>query len=649
MNKPQYLFFIAICYFASLHPLLAQKNLNVEQAKQQFPDEDAVFMNQKAHLQIDYQNNNWDISKNVSEDILFLSNTGAMQLAERSIFYSSFEEIKDIDAKTIVPIKKGKKTKYEERKVKNIETKDVLMGNIFYSDQKQKTLMFPGVQAGAKTHLSYTEQVKDPHMLGAFYFSSFVPVLNSEFSVSFPEHVEITYILLGENTDQIKFNKTSKDGWTTYSWIAKNVDKIERENAAPHSSYYTPHLAIYINKADDNGKEVPVIDDVNGLYQWYYSLVKDVNQTPDENLQKVVQDLTNGVSDNKEKIKRIYQWVQQNIKYVAFEDGLGGFIPREAKDVCKKKYGDCKDMSSIITEMLAIADIPAHLTWIGSRDRPYAYRDVPTPIVDNHMIAATKIDGKFMFLDATGEYLPFGLPTSMIQGKEALIGLGKDKYEIVKVPIIPKEDNVKTETITLNIDNGNVTGQAKANLTGYKKVFAEYNKLRAENANAKFFDEFLRKGSNKFAITKVNETGFYDRENPIDIDYEFAISGYAQQAAGKIYLNMNLDKKFQHAIIDTEKRKLSRENEYQYIDDITVNLQVPDGYTVDYLPENSQHKHELFGYEISYEQKGNKIIYNKKLYMNHLLLTKDKFKDWNAMNEELVDAYQEAIVLKKAE
>ena len=85
-------------------------------------------------------------------------------------------------------------------------------------------------------------------------------------------------------------------------------------------------------------------------------------------------------------IKKIKIKTNENIKYIAFEYALGGFIPREANEVFQKKYGDCKDNSSILFKMLEIAGLQGNLTWIGTRKIPYTYEEVPTRAVDNHMI-----------------------------------------------------------------------------------------------------------------------------------------------------------------------------------------------------------------------------------------------------------------------
>ncbi len=614
--------------------------------RQQFPEAEVVFLKNDEHLTIDFKNDKWDIARTVQEEMFYLENVGQMY-SEKSIYYSSFDSVTDITAKTLVPIKKGK---FKEHQVENIDTKDVMMGSVFYSDHKQKKFIFPAVQPGAITSLEYTEKTEEPYLLGSFYFRSYAPVLSANFSVSFPKNIEITYKLLGKNTDNIQFQQSEEKDWITYTWTAENVEEFEPEENAPSSSYYAPHVVVYINRVTANGKEKQVLTDVSGLYKWYSSLVENVNQGENAELAAIAQSLTEGVTDTTEKVKRIFQWVQDNIKYVAFEDGLGGFVPREAADVCTKKYGDCKDMSSLIVEMLEKVNVPAHLTWIGTRDRPYTYHEVPTPIVDNHMIASTKINGEIIFLDATGEYVPFGMPTSMIQGKQALIGLDKQTYELVHVPEVPKEENVIAESISLSVNNRDLLGSATANFSGYRKVFAQYERLKAEgDEDNKFFNDFLRKGNNKFEILKVDGGDFFNRKKENTIQYDFKIPGYVKKVGSKLYINLNLVRMLQDKDIDIEKRKLDKKVEFKHINQYKVALQIPEGYEVHYLPENDSYADAEFGFKTTYEQEGNQIILQQQVFRDHLMLKKERFEDWNKMIHKLNDTYQEVIVLKKTE
>lgn len=643
MNRNLFVFFLATLFFLKSFALLAQ-SVNPEKLKTLFPEADAVFLEQSEQWTLDYQNDEWNIVQNTLEELYFLENA-AQIYAQQHIYYSSFDEITDIDARTLVP--NGKK--FKTQKVETIETKDVMSGSIFYSDHKNKQFVFPSVQQGAITHLSYKRTSTEPRLLGAYYFSSYAPILKSEFTVHVPEHIKITYKVLGENTDKIQFSEKTNKGGTTYKWTATNMDKIAPEANAPSASYYMPHVVVYINSAiNSKGETVSVIKDVSDLYSWYADLVKDVNGSEDAELKRLVGELTEGLTTDIDKVKAIFQWVQQNIKYVAFEDGLGGFIPREAAAVCQKKYGDCKDMSSIMVEMMNIAGINAHLTWIGTRDKPYTYNEVPTPIVDNHMIASAKINGEYVFLDATGENQPFGMPTSMIQGKEALIGIDAETYKIITVPVIAKDRNLDKEIIHLTIDDRNLKGSGTTQLTGYKKVFAEYARMRAiSNASDQYFNEYLRKGSNKFEAKNVEETGFFDKNEDIQIKYDFEIPGYAKKAGSKIYVNLNLNQAYKDQEIDLKKRKFDKEVEYKHIEDTNITLDIPAGYAVDYLPENAKFDHELFGFNIEYAQKNGQVFVSQQLYIDFLILKRADFETWNQMIDLLSKAYQEVVVLKE--
>lgn len=622
----------------------------LNELKEQFPEEDVVFLEKAETITIDYVAETWTIERQVSEKMFFLDKANVY--SQKYIYYSSFEEIKDIEAKTLVPYTKGKKTLFKEQLVEDIETKDVLQGSIFYSDHKQKNFVFPAVTNGAKTDLQYTEVIKDPHLLSSYYFSTkYAPVLKSTLEIKAPANIQLTFKLKGDNTENINFKQTESSGIVSYKWQARNLDKVPIEGGAPSSAYYEPHLIYYINQVSiDNGEVLEILPDVNGLYQWYANLVNDVNYDvdKDETLIEIVESLVEEGDKDADKAAKIFQWVQSNIKYIAFEDGLGGFVPREAYEVCSRKYGDCKDMSSLTISLLKIAGIPAYLTWIGTRDRPYEYQDIPSPIVDNHMIITAKIDNKFIFLDATGEYLPFGLPTSFIQGKEALIGIDKDNFVIEKVPVIAASDNLEKESIELKIEGRNLIGEAKATYTNYKKVFSEYAKLRADanNTDKDFFNSFLLKGNNKFTVGEVNEKGFFDRTPSLQIDYTFQIPNYVKTAGNKMYINMNLDKTFS-TLIDTSKRKLPIERDYKFVNDFTYNLTIPEGYVIDYVPESMSYQGDLFGFDMQYVSDDKQISLTSKVTVNHLLLENNKFNEWNDMVQKMADAYQEVLVLKQ--
>jgi transglutaminase-like putative cysteine protease len=199
-----------------------------------------------------------------------------------------------------------------------------------------------------------------------------------------------------------------------------------------------PHIIVVSKSFTDNNQKKVLFESVKDLYAWYNSLCKQVNNNPDE-LKPIVSQLTKDKKTDVEKVESMYYWVQEKVRYIAFENGVMGFRPEAAQTVLKNKYGDCKGKANLITQMLKVAGYDARLTWIGTSDLPYDY-SLPSLVVDNHMICTLILDGKKYYLDGTEENMAFNDNAHRIQGKQVLIQDG-DNYILDKVPEFNAEHN----------------------------------------------------------------------------------------------------------------------------------------------------------------------------------------------------------------
>ncbi|CAN5299926.1 hypothetical protein BH09BAC1_BH09BAC1_23820 [soil metagenome] len=611
---------------------------------EKFPKEDVVYLEMNERLDIRIVGDSLDIKSRVKERAHYLTGND-MSLTREGIYYSSFSEIEDLKAFTEIP--QGKKSKKVD--VINFQVKSSTSGGVFFDDSKKMEFTYPGVTAGANTQVDYTEHIKDPRMLGVFYFNHYVPVLKAEFSVSFPADVKIAYVLLGNNTDQIKFKESKlPNGNVLYTWTAENLPKLKFEGSAPSRSYFDPHIIVHITTAKLGGKEQPILRNTADLYNWYASLVQEINPEGEKELQAIVDDIIKDKKTQREKASAIYLWVQANINYVAFEDGMGGFVPRNAIDVCNKKYGDCKDMSNLLTEMLQLGGLKAYITWIGTRSKPYTYKMVPTPMVDNHMITALILDGDTLFLDATGKYQTIDLPTDMIQGKEAMIGIDRNTFVIKEVPIIAAEKNKVIDSVHFTIAGTDLKGSGTAIWIGYPKVDAAYGYYKKDKMDDnKFATALITKGNNKFRTDKFTMSDPLNATTPLRIDYDCTIPDYVKNAAGKYYVSANFDKMLNTQPIEKDKRTYSFEFDYKIDNNLIAFIDIPEGYEVDYLPASSEYKNELFGFKVTYTKDGKSVKQSKRLYINTLMLEPSQFDAWNEFVAQLNKAHKETIVFTK--
>lgn len=606
-------------------------------------ESDAVFLKKISGLEITQNANSLKINEHFLSEKVFYKNYD--KHSRESVYYSDFDPVTSLEAYTIAD--DGSKSK--KTKVSVIETKDIFQAGIFYGGYKRKEFVFPNLTPGSIGRLEYTKSITDPHILTPFYFYDDVDVKFAEFSVTFPKSVTIRYKLFGALKDKVKFTEYSTSGKTTYTWILTDVPAYKAEKDSPGNSFSATHVVVFVDSYQAKGQVVRVSSNVSDLYNWYSGLVKMIPVSGDQSsLQETVNNLTKSLTTDEEKVKAIFQWVQQNIKYIAFENGMAGFVPRAAPDVYTKRYGDCKDMANLLKSMINLAGVDAYLTWIGTRSKPYTYEEVPSTVADNHMICAVKMDKQYMFLDATNPFLSFGMPSSMIQGKEALIGLQEGQFAIVKVPEVDASVNQRSDTIRMTLEKRGISGIFSSHLKGYQKDDIEIEHLKAELQNdQEYIRDFFTVGDNNIAIEGLRLTGFGARNGSAKVNFNFFQPGYYKNAGDKIYINLNLNKSLPGEKIDAEKRIQPREEKYRYENRFVTVLTLPEGYTVEFKPADVEKKWPEFGITSRYTLHEKTVVFEKIIYSNYLYLDKSHFPAWNEFIEQVMAVNLQSITLKK--
>ena len=613
-----------------------------KQLKSRFPDDSRVLLSEEKVVNIRLDDDQIKITQEVIEEDMLLGDNARFATKE-SVEYSTFFNLKEIEASSFV----FEKQKYKEYAVEEFVTKDEISES-FYDDTRSVNFLYANLEPGAKRRLRYKMDILNPRFLTPIYFADSNPILHRKATLVVDKGVNIRFQKFNLEGANVRFSESEKKGKKIYTWEIENQQAFEFESGAPSYKTVLPHVIPIITSVEKKGEVTPILSGVDNLYDWYYSLVENINQNEvDSELSTIVDELTKDKDSNLEKVRAIYYWVQENIKYIDFEYALGGFIPREANNVFKKKYGDCKDNSSILAEMLEVAGLEGQLTWIGTRSIPYKYREVPTPAVDNHMILSYEDGSHTYYLDATGRFIPLELPTSFIQGKEALVSNGKGNFEIKEIPIVPASSNILNDEITITVEGKKIKGDGNATFTGYKKTNI-YNFLESKTENDKinaFYKSLLEKGNNKFIIHNFKEYNKFSYDDPFNVTYNFEIGSYCSTYDDELYINLNLDKSIVKRKIK-EDRVNAIELNFKYINNLKTILKIPEGKTVDYLPENLEVDDSFFKASITYSVKDDTIVYEQYIEIDTLVIEPENHETFNNVIKKLEKAYKEVVVLK---
>ncbi|UTW61358.1 transglutaminase domain-containing protein [bacterium SCSIO 12741] len=626
-------------------PIWAQSTEDWKTLQAQYPADNGVFLDYSIHVTIQYDKENkpFAVIEHVEDRQFF--NQNAMQYAEDNVWYSYHNTIEDLDTYTLVP---GEK-KYEKIKVTEFDTLNNFSASIFYDDVKKIRFYYKGLQPGAKTILRYTETEQDIHFVGMDYLGSYLPILKGKLVIDYPAGMELNYQEYNLDQYDFKFTKRESKKGNTLTWTYQNIPSKKPVGRAVSFSYVMPVVAYQVKSYTVKGETSEVFPSLDHLYAWYYSNIEKSVADDNDTLRLLVDSITAPYTEDLDKAKAIYYWVQDNIRYVAFENGEGGIVPRPSGLVFDRRFGDCKDMSCLTHRMFRYAGLEAHLGWLGTRDIPFKYTETPSPLVDNHMICVFDYGDSTYFLDATAHPIPFGVPPEHIQGKQVLTEYGKDKYIVHTVPELPYDFTGKVDSCELRIEGSSLIGDCECTYTGFRAntVRRNYNNIRADKKE-KYIRDILEKGSNKFSLTDYKISGHEDRDQPMVVTYSFKLDDYIQNYEDEYYVNLNLIKRLKSGEIDTTVFIYDFDGDFRFYDREVNRLTLPEGYELNYTPENTQLEAEEYGYEMTYSQnESNQLQLIRTVYVDYTRFPTENFADWNLMVKTLNKAYNKTLVLKK--
>lgn len=603
-----------------------------------YPNDNGVITDYWREYRISMVGDSLEIIAEQYQEILVLENPTSW-IKDRA-YSSSFREIVKLEAYTLVPARR----KFEKVQVEDFNKSYDKNTFVFYDDTEWINYSYPEVSKGCKIVTRQQWKLNNPHFIGQFFFSSYTPTVQARIKIVADTSVSIQHGLFNEEFAEIKYKTKKMDnGKIEYMYWANNLEKIKDEVDNPSFNYLAPSVHLNISHYLSNNDKISVMSSLEDLHNWYSTFIHDLEI--DESIKELANSIVAPKDSDYEKTRKIFYWVQSNIKYIAFEQGMRGLIPHQADYVLQKRYGDCKDMSSLLVGLLRSQDIPANYTWIGTRDLPYKYSETPSPLIDNHMIASIELKDKTIFLDATGSYTPIGLPTAMIQGKESLISSGH-LPKIVEVPIVSKDTNLMIDSSYIKLENGTIIGKANLKLTGLANVANTYKLInKTSTGEENYLKRLLSKGSNKFFLDSYETFNVKNLDDPIKIDYNFRIENYYKSIGDEIYVNLCLDKSLSSSqIID---RSTPIENDFKYTNKSVTVLELPNDYSVSYLPEKSSMDSDNFGFSIIHEVKGNKIYTTKEFYVDYLLMYPKDFENWNNVINSYSQAVRTSIVLTR--
>lgn len=134
----------------------------------------------------------------------------------------------------------------------------------------------------------------------------------------------------------------------------------------------------------------------NDVVKWATQLYdypsNDVNIAKDLMMEKEPKD---------EQIVQLIRFVQDEVRYLGLESGIGAYKPNNPSKVYVQRYGDCKDKSLLLVSALRKQSITSYPLLVNTQLRQEINKVQPSHNVFDHCIVYFEFEGEKYFVDPT--------------------------------------------------------------------------------------------------------------------------------------------------------------------------------------------------------------------------------------------------------
>lgn len=466
---------------------------------------------------------------------------------------------------------------------------------------------------------------------------SLEPVVLSRFEVMVPTNYKLRYWC---NRESIKPD-ISEEG-RLYSWHADNLKKLSYEVIGEAVEDVATVVKIAPSKFEFGGYEGNMVSWKEfGL--WGYNLCKNKDNLS-ETVIKEIKSLVSPLDSPKQKVLKLYKYLQSTTRYVSVQLGIGGWEPFDAMYVHDRGYGDCKALSNYMVSLLRVVGIKSYSVWIDNGfHRLPLIKEFPNDQF-NHVIVCIPLEKDTTWLECTNQNILAGNVGWGNENRQALM-LTPDGGVIITTPKSNSEQNIMQKKINVSFSNGTASINGLIKWGGDQQISVrEISKDEIPKNQEKWILESFEVPDVKIKNYSFDISG--DSTNQVRLIMDLTLPKYATISGSRIFFNPNLMERRTYVPKKVSERLSPIRFIYPYQDVDSVVYEIPQGYKIEGLPEemNLVSSFGIFNSKVSkYGEK--EILYVRSLEIKKYEIPAENYNEYRKFFSDVVKADRSQVVL----
>ncbi|MES1216476.1 MAG: DUF3857 domain-containing protein [Bacteroidota bacterium] len=548
-----------------------------------------------------------------------------------------FESLEDAEIKLYSPDGKAIE-KYKQRDISSYMIGDGLVpdGKLYY--KQMHATVFP-----VTIEYSYTKRYKG--IINYPRYEILTPeegVENSLYKVRVPKDLDLRY---KEKNIHLPPVITEDDKYKTYSWSVQNIAPVKYEEGAVSYESRYPSILLAPNhfKLDDYEGDMTSWESFG---KWYANLKQGADILPDDR-KKFYADLVRSAKDDREKIRIIYNYLQNNFRYVSIQLGIGGFRPFSAQFTDEKKYGDCKALCNYMQAVLTSINIKSYQALINA-----SYNKEPVdPAFPcnqfNHVILCIPGNNDSIWLECTSRTTGFGELGNFTENRNALV-ITEKGGQLVATPKSKASDNTFNVYTTVVLKgNGSGTTTSFVNGTGeYKQNLISLMDEKADEQKNKIVSSWNFKDPDSIAFVKTTIPEMSTILIKQDLEKIPEL-----KTESKMFLPSRVYSIWSTKLPKSENRKLDFYFRCPFEKRDTTIFKIPEGYKLEALPAGKSIQNNYTQYTSKYwfDDKTNIVYSTSLIILKQYKISAVDYPSVKKFFDDVLMDNSERIILKKTD
>ena len=424
------------------------------------------------------------------------------------------------------------------------------------------------------------------------------------------------------------------------------LDKFVRETDGTAFWRNVPTVSVLLSAWTINGKRTEGLQTIADYAKWIYELQRGTDDT-NPKMEALAKKLTKDDKSPREKAKRLYDWVLDNIRYVGVQVGLGGWRPFPATEVFENGYGDCKAKANILKSMLNTVGISSSMASLHSDVGPPSRFWLPAIGNTNHAILAIELPEGLVIADPTTRVVPFGeLPISD-QG-QYLLRFTEEASEPFLTPSTTAEQNARQSILRLKLtEEGKLQGSFDYEAKGSFASSLEGSDLnRSQDKPNKPIRNALGLRSAKLSEIKKDFDKSALKNRTARISGKIEIKE-ATKVTGKLKLLRLEDLFYSWATkYADEKRQQSINFGSRRTQETKIQIELPKTATINQLPSQTKLSIQGLEYALDWKLEGQTLSIERKYKRDKRFYKPSRYSELRNFYNQLLEAEAKAVVIR---